>query len=88
MTEDKPHEGYHYEWVDAGPRWSVGSRGYTKCRIRGCPQEPVEVRMRDAFRGGFRNSYPWAYCADHLHGRIIRDGKILERRYVADEAKP
>lgn len=58
-------------WVE-DLSWHVPS-WYDKCRSRQCPNAPVADLSRK-WGHGFKR---YAYCADHLYGRRIVDGKVL-----------
>jgi hypothetical protein len=65
--------GDDYVWVeDRG--WRVPS-GYSKCRQIRCPNPPVADLSRHSYAR--QADYWWAYCASHLYGRRIRDGKVM-----------
>jgi len=65
-----------HAWNLAGD-WAQATR---RCRWmlsnprRACGARPVALLWRT--RGG-RGLTPWFYCADHLYGRQLEDGRIL-----------
>jgi hypothetical protein len=77
-----PPEGQHFEAFEEADRWKVGAGKYTKCRRSSrtvqCDAMPV-ARLR---RG--RGGHCWAYCADHMFGRWIENGKVMTWRPVPD----
>jgi hypothetical protein len=63
-------------WVE-DRSWRVPSRA-TRCRREQCPNPPVADLLRwTVYQGLGRRRTPWAYCADHLYGRRVEDGKVL-----------
>lgn len=70
-------EGYHYEWQPAGEPWRIGGDD-RKCRMLRCPNRAVAALQRRHGRG----SVWWHYCTEHLYGRKIENGVILERCLV------
>lgn len=82
------HEGWHYEWRQADEdswdlKWEVMSTDHAPRRCRygqmatRCPNYAVARLWR-----GPRS--PWAYCADHLFGRLLHDGHIWTLITVED----
>lgn len=78
------HEGYEWVGVVAGPEWQA--RGYGRaCRAGagragpGCGQPAVACLNRgiSTRTWGRRNSW-WGYCAEHMYGRWIEDGQVME----------
>lgn len=91
VAPDEPAErtipqGYHLEWRP-DPAWRSVS-GRVLCRRLGglnpanhrvaCQNEAIAEFQRGS-RGW------WAYCADHLYGRRIRNGVVEHRVLVEDE---
>lgn len=82
-----PREGFHWEAVEQGGDWLTPAIGAGRCRwgaspkTKACGQPAVATLMR-----GFPGK-PWDYCAEHLYGRWIEDGKVMGWRLVADEAE-
>lgn len=79
-----PGEGLEWRAVE-DPGWTLDPRvidGYA-CRGgaggggRGCGKPAEAALYRTAFRGGIRGRVPWRYCAEHLYGRWVEDGKVF-----------
>jgi hypothetical protein len=59
------------EWVWVADRdWEV-SAGH-KCRRTYCRELSAAILWRRTQQG----RRPWAYCSEHLYGRVIADGKV------------
>lgn len=43
-----------------------------------CEQQADAVLMRPAWAAPGRLRRPWAYCRDHLYGRWIEDGRVMQ----------
>lgn len=85
-----------YEWrVYVDPEWRVlddtpkRCRGWQWHRENGGyrPQAVAELNRgrvshigRTALRGNGKRPAWWAYCADHLYGRWVEDGHVVEWR--------
>lgn len=79
----EPREGYRFVWeVDTG--WRLPAPGRT-CGYHGgggaststCGAPAVALMRRKRFRLGNGEYDAWhAYCADHLYGRRVVDGKV------------
>lgn len=79
MSVEAP-EGYHYEWKqDPGWKYDPGQR---LCRQVKCLSEAVAALNRGIRTSTGRNDSWWYYCADHLYGRRIMDGKVMARYMV------
>lgn len=61
-------------WVEESAHWRLlpSHRSQARCRFFGCRAQAV-VELQ---RGSKKKSW-WAYCADHLYGRKIENGKIM-----------
>lgn len=75
------YEGYHREWVK-DDAFRLGTR-YTKCRQPRCPNPPVVEFDRYSF--ALRKNRVYAYCANHLYGRRIKNGEVQQWILVKDE---
>lgn len=67
------------DWTTDRPRLASGSLAADRCRF-GKPPHLVPAAAwlyRPVWRRDTRQ-VPWAYCADHLYGRWIEDGKVME----------
>jgi len=74
-------ESHHLDWsLDA---WQIGQR---RCRFSDagvrCANIAAVVLHRYSWNG---RSQPWAYCADHMYGRWIEDGRVLEWKLRRDD---
>lgn len=80
----EPPDGFHFEVV-ADTEWITPPTGAGRCRYtvgpghRICGAAPVATLMR-----GFRPARPWDYCAEHLYGRWIEDGRVVGWWLVRD----
>jgi hypothetical protein len=80
IQEAQAPAGYHWEWVpDRG--WQPTFIG--QCRFVGTKQH-VRCQNR-AVAKTLRGLHWWAYCAEHMYGRRLEDGKVLVRRLVKNE---
>lgn len=74
-------EGFRYEWAVAHAVWQVYQGETRGCRFtigpgqRQCKRPAVAVLDRACL--GQRASF-WAYCEDHLYGRVLHDGAIWD----------
>jgi len=85
-------EGFHYEAVEQDD-WTtdpaiVGDRA---CRMKQgkhavCGKHAVAALNRGRWQGNKRGESFWHYCAEHLYGRWIEDGKVMGWRLVKDDA--
>lgn len=84
-------DGFHFEAVEAGPSWATPSVGAGRCRagagagVGACGAPTVATLFRNTFHRGTWELRPWDYCAEHLYGRWIEDGKVMGWRLVKDE---
>lgn len=70
-----------------GCKWTVGAEGRL-CRFTVGPghktcRQPAAVLLHRHRYGGRRND--WAYCAEHIYGRRIEDGRVLSTILVEVE---
>jgi hypothetical protein len=82
-----PPDGFHFE-VFHPDEWKTPPCGAGRCRYmvggKACGATPVASLLRRAYyRDGVR-SVPWDYCADHLYGSWLEDGKVTRWRLVPD----
>jgi len=83
------HDGYHYEWHEEPAHWRSTPYGdprqcrWTENRIRCGSAVRAELN-----RGRAGKDRWWGYCAAHLFGRLLHDGKVWSLRLVADEETP
>lgn len=47
-----------------------------------CPNDAVAVLYRTVWMPNYRTTRPYRYCADHLYGRWLHDGKVVGWRMV------
>jgi hypothetical protein len=59
-------------WVEDRSWQLIDCPGKT-CRFQGCRNPAVAVLRRKCRNGLFRQ---WRYCADHLYGRRIANGRV------------
>lgn len=84
-----PIDGYHVEAVPEGDseylRWVTPAVGAGRCRYTIGPGHKVcgAAPVATLFRGGKRQ--PWDYCAKHMYGRWVEDGRVMHWRRVKDE---
>lgn len=77
-----PPDGYHFEAAVQHGGWTAPAFGAGRCRWgasryqKACGKTAVASLMR--------SNGPWDYCADHLYGRWIEDGKVMGWRLVED----
>lgn len=85
-----PPEGFHFEAVEQGPEWKTPSIGAGRCRFqvgrKACGKPTVATLMRPVYRHTGTKAQPWDYCADHLYGRWLEDGKVMGWRLIRDDA--
>lgn len=69
-----------WKWVaQVDADFKLGGRAkrcrYSRNAVR-CPNDAVATLYRPV--GGHGRRYPWAYCNEHLFGRWIEAGQIME----------
>lgn len=84
---DDPPEGFHFEMAEQEQKWITPPVGKGKCRFtvghyQTCGKPAVVTLMRRHGKG----DAPWDYCAEHMYGRWVEDGKVMGWRLVKDEA--
>lgn len=84
-------KGHHFEafpasvdrWRPLAPDGGIGyvCRRYPGSPTRRCPNQPVAKLNR-----GIRRGRPmwWNYCAEHMYGRWIENGTVMEWTPVLD----
>jgi len=80
-------DGYHFEARPEGSDWRLATGLYVRCRSgRGCTGEVVAElnRARVNWRNGTVSSTWWAYCAEHMYGRWVEDGKVWSWVFLKD----
>ncbi len=86
-----PPDGFHFEAVEQTDDylpWVTPAVGAGRCRFtvgpgrKRCGAPAVATLMR----GSRDRKRPWDYCADHLYGRWIEDGKVMGWRLVEDDS--
>lgn len=87
-----PPEGFHFEAVQEDSDWITPPIGAGRCRgnagsgHRACGAPAVVTLMRRrSWRNGYSGQTPWDYCAEHMYGRWIEDGKVMHWRLVKDD---
>jgi len=75
-----PPDGYR-NIVVPDERWET-VRG-KRCRRKGCGA-PAVAQFRRQHSSSMTGWTWWAYCADHLYGRWIEDGRVVGWRMVPD----
>ena len=80
-----PAAGFHFEVVPAGDDWITPPLGTSSCRFTSghplvtCGEPAVATLLRG------RTKQAWNYCAEHLYGRWVEDGRVVAWRMVPDE---
>lgn len=84
VARPEPHpapEGFVAVAVPEGPDWRVetGRQCRLATRNRRCPNPCVVAlnRGRRQYGRGLLDSW-WAYCAEHMYGRWIEDGQVMQ----------
>ena len=67
-----------------GKRCRAGSSRYVKAC--GAPAVAELNRGRHNWQFGKRTDSWWAYCAEHMYGRWIEDGRVMNWVVVKNEA--
>jgi hypothetical protein len=80
-TRPEPHSPAPdgYEWhVQPNLDWRIPS-AYQRCRQHHCDTPPVADMNRPRYLYRERRSVDrwWAYCAEHMYGNWIEDGKVV-----------
>lgn len=84
-------EGFHHEWaVEDDDLWRVFPGGQPlRCRMTSTDGER-QIRCENVAdaqlnRGRRDKARWWAYCSEHLYGRVLVNGKIYHLRMVKDD---
>lgn len=74
----KPDYAPEFEAVETDSRWRAGGQG-RRCRRPHCNQSAVARlnRGRTSRRSWITTPSWWHYCAEHLYGHWIEDGKVM-----------
>ena len=81
--ENPDPERYHFEPVESeGDRWRLWARG--QCRYIVGPRASDRCPCPGAAQI-LRGNRWWNYCEDHLYGRWIEDGKIMQWRLIEND---
>ena len=82
-------DGFEYAARVADKRWTTRRPGLyvaDRCRFqvgrRGCG-EPAKAWLHRGMTGAL-----WAYCADHLYGRWIENGQVMEWHVIETPTPP
>lgn len=73
-----PPDGFHFEVAEQG-EWVIPAVGAGRCRYGkpACKKPAAASMMRTHHTKYGSQNVPWDYCADHLYGRWIEDGKVV-----------
>ena len=87
MPADRPvpdrevPEGYELVAVEEKGTWRLAEGKHCRWgagyRKRACGRPCAAQMARTQYRKGRTITVWWAYCADHLYGRWIEDGKVM-----------
>lgn len=86
--ENPDPTGFHFEAFESQPWWRVAAPGdahrcrWTVTQHVTCGNPSVAAIDRSSTKGLSRW---WFYCAEHLYGRWIEDGKVMEWRLVKND---
>ena len=66
-----------WRWVLAQTDWEIGGNGLP-CRAGGGGTRPTcgQPAVARLWRSRGRGRVQWAYCAEHLYGRVLHDGVL------------
>lgn len=76
-------EEFHFEPVECDERWKLHIGSPCRSMLPGhiiCRAPSVAALNR-----GSKRVQWWAYCAEHMYGKWIEDGRVWEWRLVANE---
>jgi hypothetical protein len=76
--------GMELWWHEAHDGWKAGAAAGRRCRYGAGPGHPACGKPAVATLNRGR---PWAYCAEHLYGRKLEDGRVIELR-LRDASRP
>ncbi|MFL5911452.1 MAG: hypothetical protein ACJ768_12860 [Gaiellaceae bacterium] len=84
----QPPPGFHYEAVQESASWELIQERFRgrRCRAPRCTNDAIVTVYRTTHYRRGPVDMPWHYCADHMYGRWIEDGKVFSWRLVKDEA--
>lgn len=87
-----PQRGSRWEWVpeatDGFHAWRVVSTfdgALRPCRWRFGRESCKAPAVAKLLRSQPPSNNWWHYCADHLYGRVVHDGRVWSLRLVPDE---
>jgi hypothetical protein len=85
MRPQPPEARDGYQWVPVQDHdWAVVSPDSgRRCRRKDCCRAPVARLMRRD-KHALAGVTPWHYCAEHMYGRWVEDGKVMHWRLVLD----
>ncbi len=66
--------------------WRLATRG-RRCRMPGCHDVGAAELNRGYRTSQGRKDAWWAYCAAHMYGRWIEDGRIVHWRWVPEDGQ-
>ena len=78
------HPGYTWKAEQAGEEWRPYT-GRLTCRRRLVGNRTCTTRAVAEMRRGVTRPAWWAYCASHMYGRWIEDGKVMHWILRRDE---
>lgn len=79
-------EGFEFVAVEDDADFVTPAVGAGRCRANGgngqkaCGEPAVATIWRPIWRTSGRRKTAWDYCADHLYGRWIENGKVMHWR--------
>lgn len=89
IRRDPPPEGFHLEAVQEKSDWQIYPLGDHRCRWTDhgerCPNRSVARLNRRHYKRGVYPPIWWHYCAGHMFGRWVEDGKVMAWALRKDE---
>lgn len=89
-TPASDHTGYSWRAVLA-PDWRIHTRDMLcrrlVARVR-CTTPAVADLLRSSYRSARGEGTWWAYCPEHMYGKWVEDGVVMEWRLREDREVP
>lgn len=78
-------DGFRLEWVEEGDDWAISELPDSKrCKFTVAFRTYCNEPSAAALRRGRQRPQWWHYCANHLYGRRINEGRVEVQVLVAD----